>query len=96
MTFAVGMLVSFGVLPAVDQDAVLSAASAATAGVFAVAAACHMLVGLIVHSRVTPVTDPRNNAGQPLVPAPTVTAVTLVTPPSSGDGPLPNPLNLPA
>lgn len=77
VTIAAGAAVSFGFIPAADKDSVVSAADGVVMGVFALVAALRLLGGYLVHKKVTPVADPKNDAGEPLIPDPSVAAPTF-------------------
>jgi hypothetical protein len=66
----IGAAVSFGLVPAADQDSVISALDGAIAASFVLVAAIRVIVAkFFLHPKVTPVADPKDNAGTPLVPA---------------------------
>lgn len=94
LTLVVGQLVAFGVLPQATGDAVMSTGTIVIGAAFAVVAAVHAVVGLLIHKKVTPVADPKDNQGRMLVPAPEPTADTYLLAPTSGDNPLPDPLGM--
>jgi hypothetical protein len=86
-TLVVGLLVSFGVVPAAQNDAVLSQINVLIAAGFTAAAALHVVVGIFIHNKVTPAADPRAAVTQPdgtvvlepLVPVSFVTDGTATT-----------------
>lgn len=92
VTIAAGAAVSFGLIPAADKESVVSAVDIGVAGVFAALAAVRLVGGYLLHKKVTPVADPKDDAGNSLVPAPAPSSVTYVSAPTTGDGPLPLPL----
>lgn len=94
LTFVVGQLVTFGVFPQATGDKVVSVGTVIVGAAFTLAAAVHVLVGLLIHRKVTPVSDPKNDSGQMLVPAPEPAEHTFIQAPSAGSGDLPDPLGL--
>lgn len=85
ITSCVGLLVTLGILPAVNHDAVLTGANLVISALFVLWGAAHTIIALYASQHTTPTEDPRDNAGNALVPAASSSAIVSipnVTPPS--------------
>ncbi len=65
-------------LPALDKDKVLSVANITISVIFVAWGAVHAIVALFAAQHTTPVADPRDNQGKPLVPAASSSAIVPV------------------
>jgi hypothetical protein len=89
-TVAVGAAVTLGIVPAASQQHVLDTTNVTVGAVFTlIATATPLITALYGRRSVTPLAEPRDNAGNPLVPAGSVAA--LGSPPVPGSTGPPEP-----